>query len=532
MKNKNCLGDSSIKGISISTITDEYYYMSNPGAISRQADDITSVPGTKENHAADLGFSSREHILTSEDAPPRKTTQVIGVTIVALTHLGIGTIYGFPGITLPQLTDPNGEDLYLSDSNAALFSSIVNIGAVFGGFLSGSLMMKTGLRVLMMIALPITLAFWLLLAFSQSVIVLITSRIGLGVMTATLSAPSTAYVLEVSQKDKRGLLFSIIPITRQMGFFFVYMFGITNLTWRYIAIICGIVTTAIPFIGLFFLPDSPRWLVVKGRIEEAKKSLVFYRGTYYDTASELRDIIDSVQTSGKSNSTCSQLRQLFRMPFLKTMMILSFLTILASFNGSFAVSAYLVPIFQVSASNVDAYTSAILAGAMRVVGTLFHLVFIDRLGRRPVHIYSYLAIAFTHALLGWYFFVKDEEWVNNALGWLPLANMMVYTFFVGFGQPVLVMMQGELLATNVRSVGLAFLITMIFLGGFLVTQAFYAMGQAMGIYGTFWFYSVMCFMVAAVSHFAMPETKGLSLEEISNKQNAKSRNTKSEEMIL
>lgn len=90
-------------------------------------------------------------------------------------------------------------------------------------------------------------------------------------MTGVITTASNVYLLEIPHKDQRGILFSASPVIRQSGLLFAFSLGSSTLTWRQMAMVCGIITTVPPFIGLFFFPESPRWLVTRGREKEAKE---------------------------------------------------------------------------------------------------------------------------------------------------------------------------------------------------------------------------------------------------------------------
>lgn len=115
--------------------------------------------------------------------------------------------------------------------------------------------------------------------------------------------------------------------------------------------------------------------------------------------------------------------------------------------------------------------------------------------------------------------MASDTWQGERSQRVPVTALLIYSFFMGLGQPVIIMLQGELLSTNVRSIGTSIQIFVMYIGTFVVTQIYFLMVDSLGVYGTFWTYSVCSMFVAIFSFFALPETSGFSLEEITDKKN-------------
>ncbi|XP_042217428.1 facilitated trehalose transporter Tret1-2 homolog [Homarus americanus] len=437
---------------------------------------------------------------------------------MALVQLIIGTIMGFSGITLLELTSQDSQDIRLNPTQAALYSSTVNIGAAVGCLVGGAVLVRLGHRVTLLVTLPVTAALWLLLSFSPSAWVLLTSRSLLGAAAGVMSSGSSPYVIEIAHKSNRGSLVGLTTLARQMGVFLVSALGGLKFDWRQMGFVfCGV--SVIPFIGLFLLPNSPRWLVVLGRVSEAEKALTFFRGKHYDSKTELMSMKEEVEGSDKTKTTVwQQLGGLLEPSTCRIFCWLAFLNILVAFNGCLVLASYLVPIFKVAQTDIDAYTCAMIFSFFRVVGSVVYIFIVDRLGRKPLIIVSYSVAAVSMAVFGGYFYLQTTGSADT-LGWLPVTVAVIFIFFAGIGQPVFSVLAGELMPISSRSVGYSFQLLIVMLGSFISVQLYPSAVEAVGEDLVFWFFSGICVTITIVSAVALPETKGRSLEEITGQVN-------------
>nr|XP_027228779.1 facilitated trehalose transporter Tret1-2 homolog isoform X2 [Penaeus vannamei] len=452
------------------------------------------------------------------EARPAVLPQVYGTLATALTHMGMGTILGFSGITLPQLTDSTSNDLVLSTFQVAIFSSVINLGAAVGCIAGGVPLVRIGQRLTLLMILPVALLAWLTLFTSQYVWGLVAARAVLGVAMGIMASSSVNYIVELADSSLRGRLVALLNISRYLGYLFIYAVGSSTLTWREVALVCGCVTTVPPFVGLLFLPDSPRWLATRDRLEEAHRSLVFFRGPDYDSVQELNSILAQLdQSVGSCKSTRDQLRRMRQPAILRSSMIIAFLHLTMAFSGSFVVSAYLVTIFDAAHVSLSSYYSAVVIGLVRLVGVSVNILFIDVVGRKPLLITSCSVCGACLFMLGGFFYDQAFE-IEFSEMWVPLACLSVYIFFSSLGFPVVELVLGEFLPTTVRATAVSILYTVLFVGVFAAVQTYPYVADAVGRYGAFWVYGVCNFLMAIVSALTLTETRGQTLEQISQQQ--------------
>lgn len=392
---------------------------------------------------------------------------------------------------------------------------MVFLGSAVGCLVWTLPMVWLGQRWSMLIHLPVFLAAWLTLAFAPSVWILQTSRFFLGVSAGVIEAASYSYVTELAHSRVRGRLVGTADTVRQLGVLIVYSLGSTSLSWRHAALVCGCVTTVPVCIGLLLLPNSPRWLATRGRLDECRKSLSFFRGAQYDCASELEAVVS--QTKEEDRDEAAFLQQVQRMSEPRTLRIialLAFLMFSVQFTGNIVVISYVVPIFNAAKVNISSYMSAIVIASVRIVGTVFSLMVVDRVGRRPALVIAFLLCSGSLFLLGTFFYLQKGGVDMENVSWFPVLTMVVYTFVTCVGHPVLNLVRGELLPTAVRNAANSFLFFIFFFGMFLVSHSYPATASALGEEGAFWVYGGVCLVIVAVVVFSIPETRGKVLEHI------------------
>ncbi|XP_027233197.2 facilitated trehalose transporter Tret1-2 homolog [Penaeus vannamei] len=454
----------------------------------------------------------------NEGQKVKYTWQVVATLVMSLIHLSVGTIYGYPGVMLPELTDPSTTDIFLSTNEAALFSSLSSLGAGFGAILGGVFLVRLGQRTTLLIGVPLTAAAWLGLAFAGVPWLIHAMRCVLGITTGFIAPATGIYILEISHKKSRGVFYGVLTTVRQMGFLCVYALGSSDLGWRNVSLVCAGIAL-VPFLALFFLPNAPRWLVTQNRVEEARKSLAFFRGKDYDSTSELKAITDQVgQHAEQNKSFITQVKMMMEPATLRTLALLVVISVLSTLSGYIIVTTYTVTILQSTQGDLDAYISTIIIGAVRVGGTLVHLAVIDRFGRKPLLVASFALGTLCVAGLGGYFYIQNTTGDASYLGWLPLTCMVVLIFCMGIGQPVVSIVQGELLPTTVRAAGVSLIMILLFLAGFVLIQTYPLLSGALGEHGAFWLYSGASLALVLVGGLRLPETRGRSLEEISGRR--------------
>ena len=342
------------------------------------------------------------------------------------------------------------------------------------------------------------------------------ARVILGIISGIYGGPSTNYVAEISHKSVRGRLTGLVDLFRQLGFLFVYVVGSSGLSWRNTSLVCGCVTTVIPFVIFCMLPNSPRWLATKSRLPEARTSLKFYRGESYNIEQELQDITKQLELTTHGTSAKEQFRKLCERSVAKRMIVLIFLFFAYQFTGNFSMIVFSVTIFQSVHSTINEYTSTIIIGGVRVLGVACYILMADKVGRKTLLLTSLAFASVAIAVMGFFFFAVSIDYDVSSMDWMPLLSLGLFIFFTCIAEPALILLRGEILPTSVRSMGVAIIYIFFFSGAFLVSYLFPIMVNSIGSHGTFWTYALDGILMTIVGAMFLPETRGKSLEDIEN----------------
>ncbi len=283
--------------------------------------------------------------------------------------------------------------------------SSLTAGSILGNFLGGILADKFGRKLVLIATATMFLFCALGTALTSSFTIFIISRIigGLGVGMAILVAPM--YIAEVSPKKYRGLMVSINQLNIVLGIsaaffsnYFINQYIIDEyINWRWM-LAMGAIPALLYFILLFIVPQSPRWLVLKNRIEEAKLVLTKLGNSEYAeyTLKEIKEHIEKDKDKPKA-----YFKQLFSKEMKIIMLVGLGIAALQQISAINAILYYSSLIFQTAGGGKDtALLQAVLIGVVNLIFTIAAMTFIDRLGRKPLLIIGLTGIIIAYVMAG------------------------------------------------------------------------------------------------------------------------------------
>ncbi|KAK1426681.1 hypothetical protein QVD17_15358 [Tagetes erecta] len=400
------------------------------------------------------------------------------------------------------------EDLNLSLAEYSLFASILTFGAMIGAIASGTLADIFGRKGALRIGASFVTAGWLAIYFAQGPIPLDIGRLSTGFGMGVFSYVAPVFIAEIAPKHLRGALTAAHQLMICTGVSVAFILG-TLLPWRVLAL-TGLIPCAVLLVGLFFVPESPRWLAKIGKYKEFEASLRKLRGKDADVSAEADEIQDYIETLQKLPK--SKLYDLFQRRYLRSVTIGVGLMVCQQFGGINGISFYTSSIFESAGFSGDIGT--ILYAILQVVVTVLNLLFVDKVGRKPLILVSSVGLVAGCLLTAVSFYLKTYGIGVEAAPALAVTGILVYTaaFAAGMGAVPWIMMS-EIFPINIKGAagGLATLVnwfgawTLSFTFNFLMTWS---------SYGTFILYAAVnlagiLFIIAMV-----PETKGRSLEQI------------------
>ena len=346
-------------------------------------------------------------------------------------------------------------------------------------------------------------------AFAQSYWQILAARFWLGLAVGCASFVSPMYIAELVPPKIRGGVVSFNQLMITSGILLAYIAdwgfaGFSN-NWRWMFGVAAIPGAALA-IGMFFMPFSPRWLIEKGREDDARKVLSRYRDSDDEVDREIEEIKDV-------SSNEASLRDLLKKGVRRMLVVGIGLAVFQQIVGINTVIYYAPTILKFAGQkNTGALTQSVFIGCTNVVFTIVAILLLDKLGRRFFLIGGTSIL--TAALVGLGVFFASPS-VQHAVPWLALACLLTYImgFAVGLG-PVFWLMISEIFPIQMRGPAMA-VCTMFNWGlNFAISYTFLTLTSAITKQGTFWLYAG--FGVLAILFFVtlVPETKDRSLEEI------------------
>ncbi|XP_069952288.1 facilitated trehalose transporter Tret1 [Cherax quadricarinatus] len=365
---------------------------------------------------------------------------------------------------------------------------------------------------LMVTAVPCLLS-WSFIAFANSVALIYVGRLITGVFLGIFSPVPQVYATEIAEPSIRGMMGAFPEAAVALGSLLCYAFG-SVVDWRWLAGISALVPSLPLFVSMVILPESPQWLTKKAKLNEAEKSLRFFRKKSHNVKAEVDIIYENITATDGAEISIWEQCKLFRKPQnWKPVLIVFLVFMCGQFSGFAVVTAYTVDIFNEANTNIDSNTATVIVGLVRFISTLVSAVLLDRLGRKPLLIVSSVGSCVGMVSIGVFFYLKQDGFTNS-IGWLPLASLLIYVFFneLGYG-PIPWLLSGELIPLAVRTIGNGVAVTAYSLFAFVIGLTFPLLMENISTYIVFWLYGLFSLSGVALGIF-LPETRGRTLEEI------------------
>jgi len=381
------------------------------------------------------------------------------------------------------------------------------VGAILGAFGSGVLSDMYGRKsVLIVVALffAVSCAFT---ALATSSVVFISARLFGGLAVGAASVLSPMYVAEVAPPKNRGTLVAVYQLAIVVGILCSYTinYGLHNINnnWRWM-FATGVVPSVLFFTGLFFIPESPRWLYKAGRREESLKVLTRIGGESLAKA-EIVEIDESL----KGDTSSVSIGELFKPSVRKVMIIGFILAVFVQISGINTVIDYAPKILLAAGIEIkNALLQTSLIGFINFIFTFVAILYIDKLGRRFLYLVGSMGMVVTLLMLALSFYLKMS-------GIFTLICILLFiAFFASCIGPVFWTLVSEIFPNRIRGKAVAFASFTQWIFNFLVVLLFPHFLASLGGAKTFLFLALMSFLQWLFTYMYVPETKGRSLEEI------------------
>jgi sugar porter (SP) family MFS transporter len=381
------------------------------------------------------------------------------------------------------------------------------LGAIIGAFGSGFLSDIYGRKKVLIVVALFFAVSCTFTALATSSVVFISARVFGGLAVGAASVLSPMYVAEVAPPKNRGMLVSVYQLAIVLGILCSYTinYGLHNIdnNWRWM-FATGIVPSVLFFTGLFFIPESPRWLYKAGKKEESLKVLTGIGGESLANV-EILEIAESL----KGNSSSVSLGELFKPQVRKVMIVGFLLAIFVQISGINTIVDYAPKILLAAGVEINnALLQTSLVGLINFIFTFVAIFFIDKIGRRSLYLIGSVGMVITLILLAISFYLKME-------GFFTLICILLFiAFFASCIGPVFWTLVSEIFPNRIRGKAVAFASFTQWIFNFLVVLLFPHFLASLGGGKTFLFLAAMSFLQLLFTYLYVPETKGKSLEEI------------------
>lgn len=473
-----------------------------------------------------------------EEIEKRSTSRQVLLCLTAyLTAIAPSMSIGFSAVSLPSLTDPN-DSKSLTIYEASWVASIASIGTPIGCFLCGPLSDRYGRRTGLLLVNITSFLGWAIIALApnseERYAQLLCGRFLTGFSTGMISMPATVYMAETSSDKYRLWFTTASAVAFSGGILCVYVLGyIMPTSWGTVALISANIACFSMFCGIFFLPESPIWLVKHNKFTEAQNSLRRIYGKSTVTKLVENDLQILIRNKNNLNANKIDSRNdkkgifyhvkrkylnLSKPECKKPLIIMATYFFFQQFSGTFVIIFYAVKIVKISGSNINPYTGMLLIGITRLLSAIVTCAVSRKYGRRPPSLFSGMGMTIAMSSLALYIYINDTQTelkLSENYGFLPILCLILY-FMVSTPGFVTVpfAMSAEVFPVSARGVASGLVSTMAYIFNFIVVKLFDTVLDIIGASALFAFFGLIAFLGTIFLYKYLPETKGKTMAEI------------------
>ncbi|WP_372404983.1 sugar porter family MFS transporter [Streptomyces luteireticuli] len=461
------------------------------------------------NVALDPSSADRPPTTAASTPAPRNAKRFI-LAIAAVAAIG-GALFGYDtGVVsgaLPFMEDHFG----LSSLGEGVITSALLIGAAFGSLAGGRMADTLGRKKALLWAGAVFIGGAVAVAVAPTVPVMVAARFVLGLAVGSASVITPLYLSEIAPPHIRGRLVSFNSLMIVSGQLLAYVVNAILArweAWRWMLGLAALPAVAL-FVGMFFLPDTPRWYISKGRTDDAGH--VLRRTLPADEVEAELGRIDHARAL-EADARRGAWQEL-RTPWIRRILLIGVgLAVVQQITGVNAVIYFAPKILESTGLGTNAaITATIAVGAISVVATAIGMSLIDRLGRRPMLMGGLAGMAVSLVALGAAFRLPH----STAVSVLVLALMVLYMAFMQATLNTGVwLLLAEMFPLKVRGLAMGTAVFVMWMVNFAVALLFPVLLDAVGAGVTFWLFAVACVLSFAFCKRWAPETKGMALEDL------------------
>ena len=438
------------------------------------------------------------------------------ILIAAVAATG-GFLFGFDAGVISGavnfLQDPKGWGL--SDSQIEWVTTGVLLGAIVGAGISGRITDILGRKKVILATAVIFGGGAIYTAMATGFMSLFFGRLFLGIAVGTASFTVPLYLSEISPAKMRGALVTLNQLMIATGGKVSYLsdFLIANdadpFCWRWMFFV-GLFPAVFMLVGMFFLPETPRWLISKGYEERGRAILkkVEEPGLVEEA---ILNIKKDLAIAGESASY----KELFK-PWLRNALIIAVgIMFFQQACGINTIIYYSPKIFKMAGiqSNTMSIVPSLITAFFVLISTVLSISLVDKIGRRKIFFWGLSGIFISLIGIGLAFYLESS--LGDNLKYVALVTILLYNSFYAFSlAPLGWLVISEIFPLKIRGAGMSIGSLSNWFFNAVVTFTFFKMVNAFSPAGAFWVYAVVSAAAIIWGYYYIPETKGVSLEQI------------------
>ncbi len=455
------------------------------------------------------------------------------IYIIAMIAATGGLLFGFDTGVISGAIPFFQKDFGIDNNMIELITSAGLLGAILGALFCGRLTDRLGRKKVILASAVIFAvgAIWSGVAVDAWNLVL--ARLFLGIAIGVSSFTVPLYIAEISPAKVRGMLVSMFQLMVTIGVLVSYLSDLyfadegDMSCWRPMFYV-GVIPACILLVGMIFMPETPRWLMSKGRHSESIRILKRIEGE-----EQAKDSFQQMQEEIKRSETEKSGWKELLQPWLRTPLIICIgIMFFQQFVGINTVIYYSPKIFLMAGfdGTVAAIWASVGVGVVNVIFTVVSVYFVDRLGRRKLYFIGLSGIVVSLLILGLCFVFVNQ--LGDSVKWVAILLIFCYVAFFAISiGPLGWLIISEIFPLKLRGLGASLGSLSVWLFNSIVSFTFFKIVKALTIpgkeiildgenlgnpAGAFWFYGGVAFLALIWGYFYVPETKGVSLEQIEN----------------
>lgn len=434
--------------------------------------------------------------------------------------MAAGCVNGWTANINTELDEGKFNDLKIDSDAKGWITSCATLGAMVMCFPIGIICDMIGRKLANLLLIIPFVVGWLIIILAENNGMIFAGRVITGMAGGAFCISAPMYTSEIAEAEIRGALGSFFQLLLTVGILFAYVVAYLVEPKAY-TIICAVLPLLFGAV-FFFQPETPVYLMKKGRRDDAKQSLIRLRGQKYNVEKELNEIAAMLQES--ANIQVNIVESMKKRAAQRSSIICFGLMFFQQLSGINAVIFYTSEIFTSAGSDLDPKIATIIVGAMQIFGTLLASVIVDKLGRKLLLIVSDLFMGISIIVLGLFFTLKERDLVDSStltdIGFLPVLSLCVFIimFSIGYG-PIPWMISSEVFPPEIKTFASAAAGTFNWFLAFLVTKFYLDLKEAFGGDVVFYIFGVISLIGTVFVVFFVPETKGKSFDEIQRELN-------------